>query len=130
MNPIEALQFAWNKASGQILHAALTERIFFEANKMSITPDDVRCVVEHLKRFNKRSDGAKFRINCYKVMGDLECFASTLAEARGAERNHRPAPTEREKVLESFRPTVDAENIPIPTSSVGVHISTLFRKVL
>lgn len=126
MSPIELLQSAWNKASGQVLHPALTERIFYEASKAGITPDDIRCTVEYLMRFNKRSDGAKFRINAFKVLSDLEHFASVLAEARGSERNRRPAPTEREKVLESFRPTVDPESVP--NTSTGHHISQLFRK--
>jgi hypothetical protein len=123
------LHSAWCKASGQQLHERLTERIFFEAEKMGITADDVRCVVEFLTRFNKRSDGAKFRINAFKVIGDLETFAATLAEARAVERNRRPAPTEKEKVVEAFRPTVDPEQVSTLSLGAGRHVSELFRKM-
>lgn len=107
---IKEMQTIWAAVTGQQVHPRLTERLFFEAWRMEITPDDLRCVLEYMLRYNRENvGGAQFRINVQKILGDLETFASTLAEARAKERNRRPAPTPREQVQALRERPVDPE---------------------
>lgn len=109
MKSLLDLQHAWCQASGQELNPKLCERVFYEAWKADVTGDDIRCVVEFMLRFNKRSDGAKFRLNAFTVVGDLEKLGALIAEARAAERNRRPAPTAKEQVVQLRERVVEPE---------------------
>ena len=107
---ILSLSAAWGRVSGQVVNARLTERIWWELARAGITADDIACVVDFLLRKNrKHAGGPQFSINVLKVCGDLENFATLLAEARAQERNRRPAPTPRDTVLAQQRPVVDPE---------------------
>lgn len=128
MNDIPSLHAAWCSASGQELNPRATERIFFELAKMDFTADDVRIAVTHLMAFNRKSGGAKFRINAFKVLGDPETFASLVAEARAAQRNKRPAPTEKDKIIQLRERVVDAEQSSTMTQNNGHHVSEFLRK--
>lgn len=105
---LEALHGAWCRASSQELNFKATERLFYELHKLDFTPSDVTVAVEHLMRFNKRSDGAKFAIRANKVL-EPETFSCLVAEARAVLRNRRPAPTEREKVADLRERVIDKD---------------------
>lgn len=70
---------------------------------MEFTEDDLTCVLNDLMRFNRGSNGAKFRINLQKICGCAETFASLLGEARAKQRNKIKATTPQEQVLKEFR---------------------------
>jgi len=110
---ITALHAAWCEASGQLpadVKLRLTERIWYELARAEVTPDDIRSVVAHLLRANrKNAGGPQFRIAVHRVCGDVENFSSILGEARATERNRRPPPTARETVLAQARPVTDHE---------------------
>ena len=106
---VQQMHDTWCQATGQQLLPIATARVMFELARQGVTADDIRCVVQHLQRFNAKSDGAKFRLNVIKVCGDPEEFAGLLGEARAAERNRRPAPTPRDQAQALRERPVDAE---------------------
>lgn len=106
---IEALHGAWCQSTGQELHLRATERLFFDLHQMEFTPTDIQMVAAHLIGLNKNSGGAKYSLRANRVLGDLEFFASTLAEAKATKRNKRPAPTPKEKVVALRERVVEPE---------------------
>lgn len=127
---IAALHAAWETSSGQKLHRAAGERIFYELARADVTPEDLAVTVQHLIAMNRRfGTGAGFRINLQKVAGDLETFLCLVAEARAAKRNYRPAPTAKEQAIEQLRPTVDKEQATTITQTNGRHISEVFDNI-
>lgn len=115
MKALQDLHTAWENASAQTVNFKATERIFYAAHMMDFTPDDVTIAVKHLIRFNNRSDNAKFRINVFKILGDLEYFASLVAEARAVDKNRRPAPTPKQVVQSQREQIVDPEESSLLT---------------
>lgn len=106
INKINQLHKTWESVTGQVINLRATERIWYEFASMDFTEDDLRCVLADLMRFNRASNGAKFRINLQKICGDPETFASLLGEARAKERNRKKPPTAKDQVLQNLRPTV------------------------
>ena len=108
--PIDALHAAWCNATGQKLHPRASERILFELTKCDVTPAQLTLVVKHLQAQNRKfGGGASFRINLQKVCGCPETFLCVLAEAEAVQRNRRPAPSERDKIIALRERPVDAE---------------------
>ena len=99
------LHETWNLTAGQELHYRATERIFYEADKLGFTPDDLKLVLQHVLSYNKTHKHAPMKVQVHKLLGDLEIFASILAEAKAKERNRVKPPTPKESILESWRPT-------------------------
>lgn len=83
---------------------------------MGFTAADMTLVCEHIKREN-RKHGRDFQISLKlsRLLSDTEWFSDFLAEARAKQRNHIPNPTPKEKVLQSFRPTL-SEPMPGDTA--------------
>lgn len=106
---LERLHLTWNQITGQDLNARATERLFFEFWKLDFTTDDLQCVLKYMLSFNRKHPDCPMKIQAHKVLGDLEIFASVLAEARARERNRVKPRSNQDSVLQSFRPRVDAE---------------------
>ncbi len=70
---------------------------------MEFTPDDLLSVLKHVLAYNKTHTHAPMKVQVHKLIGDLEVFASILADARARERNRIPKPTPRETVMHEFR---------------------------
>ena len=117
MNTIPELHEAWCKASGQELNLRATERLFYDLQVAGFVADDITCVVLGMKRHNAKST-AQYKILAHKVCGDVEYFASLLADYRAKERN-RIKPTPREKVLAAFRPTAGETMTGTTAPTVG-----------
>jgi len=116
---IRELHSTWCEVTRQDLHPKATERLFFEFWRAEFTAQDLRCVLDHMQRFNRQNPGAQFRLHAQKVLGDLEMFASTLAETRAKERNRRPAPTARQQVEALRDRPVDAECLRTAAAQAG-----------
>jgi hypothetical protein len=101
----EQLHACWCSVTGQELHQRATERLFYEFEAIGFTAADLKLVLEYLLRQNRQMNGAKFRINCVKIVGDLEGFASLLAEASAVKRN-RVVIGAKQAALQQLRPTV------------------------
>ena len=122
---LDQLLDAWNTATGQDVRPRAVERILFELWRSDYTPSDVTLVVTHLQRANARLNGAQFRINIFKVLGDLETFESTRAEASAAQRNRRPPPTPRQQVEALRERPVDPE-ATLARQTRDVNVRTAF----
>ena len=119
MKALQDLHAAWESASGQEVNYRATERIFYAAHQMDFTADDVKIAVKHLIRFNNKNDGAKFRINVFKIIGDLESFAALVAEARATDRNRRANPTPKDKVIQLREHVINPDEAPQADTSVN-----------
>lgn len=98
VNQIASLLLVWQQHTGQPLHPALMQRMFYDFLQSGLVEDDLRCVLEHLVKQNRKRSEAKYRcrIVAHKIVGDLELFASLLGEARACERNQvKRTPAER-----------------------------------
>ena len=102
----EQLHACWCSCTGQDLHQRATERLFYEFHSIGFTVADLKLVLEYLLRQNRQMNGAKFRINCVKIVGDHEAFASLLGEASAVKRN-RVVTSSKQTALQQLRPTVD-----------------------
>jgi len=119
---IKSLHACWCQTSGQELHFKATERIFFEMAKMDFKPDDILCVLKFVLNYNLTHKHAPMKVQVHKLCGDLEIFASILAEARAKERNKVQALTPKEKTLAAWRGCE-------PVSNGNVHRISDFLKV-
>lgn len=125
---IESLHAVWNTTTGQQLNLRATERIFYEVSKMDFTPDDLLCMLKHVLAYNKSHSSAPMKVQVHKLLGDLETFASILADARARERNKPPKPTPREIVLSDFRrvtPEPEDKFVPIKDVIKGLREAAL-----
>jgi hypothetical protein len=64
----------------------------------------------HVISYNKTHKHAPMKIQVHKLIGDLEVFASILAEARAKQRNAIPKPTPKEVILHTFRGVTPEKN--------------------
>jgi hypothetical protein len=99
---LKAILAAWCEITGQEVKYRPVERLLWEFHQMDFTADDLRCVVQGMKRHNSKSD-SKYKIQLHKVIGDLETFASMLAEFRAKERNRPKPPSPAQRVVSEFR---------------------------
>jgi hypothetical protein len=112
MNTVPELHSLWNALTGQQLHERAFERRWFEFGKL-FTGDDLITVVRYMKFRNKQMDGAQYSFNAHRVVGDLERFASILAEAKAIHRNRRKPETDKDRVLKmTGRPDTHREKLP------------------
>ena len=102
---LKALHACWCHMTGQELHFKATDRLFYEMFKMDFTTDDLLCVLKHVLSYNRTHPNAQMKVQVHKLLGDLEVFASILAEARAKERNRVKPLTPKESALEAWRPT-------------------------
>lgn len=120
---MKLLHACWCETTGQTLHFQATQRLFWELAKMEFTPDDLLCVLKHVLAYNKSHAHAPMKVQVHKLLGDLEIFASILADARARERNRVPKPTAKEIVLEQFRGVT-----PEPNGKIR-HVSEIFDEM-
>jgi hypothetical protein len=104
----EQLHACWCSCTGQDLHQRATERLFYEFHSIGFTSADLKLVLEYLLKQNRQMNGAKFRINCVKIVGDHEAFASLLGEAAAVKRN-RVVVTAKDVALKQLRPSVGTD---------------------
>ncbi len=100
---IKLLHSCWCTTTGQELHFQASQRLFYEVAKLEFTPDDLLCVLKHVLAYNTTHTHAPMKVQVHKLLGDLEVFASILADARARERNRVSPPTPKESVLNQFR---------------------------
>lgn len=126
MKQIHDLHDLWCSLTEQELHRKATERLFWEFHNDGFTSDDMRCVIGYMQRCNSKGNG-RYKIQAHKVLGDLEVFASILAEARGRERNARKAKTASEKIMAAYEKPVDPEQADSRVKGNGRHISDFLK---
>lgn len=127
MTEVISLHQAWCNASAQELSYKASERIFYELHRLDFTADDVTLAVKHLIRFNTKSGGAKFRINAFKICGDIESFAALVAEAKAVLRNTRKAQSASEKIMAAYEQVQNAEQADPRINGAGRHVSDVIK---
>lgn len=125
MKIISDLHELWCSLTQQELHKKSTERLFWQFNNEGFSPDDLRCVVGYMQRCN--TNGQHYKIQAHKVLGDLEVFASVLADAKAKARNRRPPPTEKEKVVALRERVVEPETADPRINGTGRHLSDVLK---
>jgi hypothetical protein len=106
---IKQLHRCWCDLTGQDLNLRATERLFYELLNSDFTVDDLGCVVRYVLAFNRKHLDCPMKVQFHRICGDLEQFASVLAEARAKERNRIKPLTARASVVQAFRPVADVE---------------------
>lgn len=120
---IQSIHAVWCQTTGQELHFKATERIFYEMAKLDFKPDDLLCVLTHVLWYNKTHKHAPMKVQIHKLCGDLEIFASILADAKQRERSQPKKPTPKEIVLHEFR------GITPETNGKPRHVSEIFAEM-
>lgn len=131
MTTIASLHAAWELASKTTLKLKVWERGIASFIEAGFTEDDVRCVFAYARRENAKFTSAiqGFTITPFKVFDfEYRWFDSLLSQARASERNRRPAPTERDKVIALREKPVEPETADLRINGVGRHVSELFVK--
>lgn len=121
---LKALHACWCVVTGQELHFRATERLFYELFKMDFTEDDLKCVLNHVLAYNRTHKHAPMKVQVHKLLGDLEIFASILAEARAKDRSKPKSATPKEIVLQEFRGVTPPES-----NGNGRHVSEIFANM-
>lgn len=103
------------------------ERAYADFLARGYTAEDLMLVIRHIKYVNKK-EGKSFSLR-QNLIFDFEYmrFDSLLQEAAATNRNKRPAPSEKQKALETLRPVVDAEQTSTQGISAGHHIREIFK---
>lgn len=106
---ITTIHLYWCEITGQDvrdLPIQFSERHWYEFLKLGCTKEDLKLVVDWMLMQNK-SGRVVYQLLPSKVVGDLERFCEIRAELRAKQRNRKQPPTEREKILQSFRPEIE-----------------------
>lgn len=99
-------------------------------NQYGFTDDDLVAVVRYLQRKIKDGSRNAGALKFDNLIVQLDRFEEDLGLARAEERNRKPAPTPRERVLEQARPTVvpmTPKDAQITAKPVGELIANLKR---
>ncbi len=119
----------WCKLTGQSpdeVKYAQCERLLFDLVNNGYTEDNLLHVVTFILHQNSKASHPKFRKPLrFRVIMELEEFASILGEAGPWFRNRRPAPTAKASVVSAFR------NEPVQVEQAGTtrHISEVFQAI-
>ena len=103
MTPIEQLHACYQQVTGLEVRLMVWDRAFVDFLATGYTVEDLKLVLEHLMRENKRMNGARFSLRLNSLL-DFEYmrFDSLLSEARAVQRN-RVVRTPQEKALQAWR---------------------------
>lgn len=89
------------------------------------TAADVLLVVTHLQRKIREGERRIGALRFSNLIEPLERFEEELSLAKAEQRNAKPAPTPRERVIQVFRPAVASENTQSTARPVGDYIAAL-----
>lgn len=128
MKQISDLHDLWCSLTQQDLNRKATERLFWQFHNEGFGTDDLSVVVKYMQRCNAKG-GGRYKIAAHKVLGDTEVFASILAMAKAENRNHRPAPTPKEQVMQLRDPLLKTEEADPRINGHGRHLSDVLKKM-
>lgn len=115
----------YTRLTGRKAPVTIYDSILFPFVRAGFGADDMRLVVEFILRENTKNH-FKYGLKLGTLIGDLVRFNDLLEEAKAKERNRRPAPTPKEKVLSQFRPVV-GESL---TATGAMSVKEVLRKVM
>lgn len=80
------------------------ERAWHEFHKAGFTAEDLRLVIRHLKKKIKDKERNPGALKFSNLIERPEAFEEELGLAKAEQRNAKPAPTPKERVVQAFRP--------------------------
>jgi len=87
---IEQLHNCYVEQTGLQVNLRVHERAWMDFIEHGYTVDDLRLVLQHLKRENRRMECCQFSVRLDRLLDfEYRHFDSMLAEARAIERNRR-----------------------------------------
>lgn len=113
---LQSLHLTFCNISGYSPKYEIYEQSWHDYVRKGFTESDLRCVLLFLKRENRRLHGTcAYSLRLGKFLDfQYHHFSDILSEARAKERNHRPRPTARDRVLSLYLKEADAETKPAP----------------
>lgn len=129
MQAVINLHAAWESSTGTEINLRAVERIFYDAHQLGVVPSDIALVVAYVKQQNRRSSDARYHkpLTPRSIM-EAEYFAGILSLAKAQERNRRPQPTPKDKIVQLYQQTQNPEEIP--TSDTSVPIREALKKAV
>lgn len=132
MTTITELHNEWERASGQTLRIKVWERAFADFIAHGYTCEDIAVCFRYARRENARftSNIQGFTITPFKVFDfEYRWFDSLLSQARTSERNRRPKPTERERIIAAREMVVEPEMGDSRINGVGMHLKDVLKSL-
>lgn len=113
------------RLTGRESRLPIYEHALFDFVRAGFTDVDMTTVLTFLMRENNRNH-FQYSLKLGHLINDHMRFNDLLQEARARERNRRPAPTAKEKVLQQFRPAMGET----ATTTGAMSIKDILRKVV
>lgn len=129
-NPSEAFFAAWFSVTGQEHDARIVkqhERTAWEFLKAGFLPSELERVCRYMQKENTK--GGRFKIQLHKVAGELDRFASILADVKAQDRNRRPLPIERDRILAAREKAAEPETTDPRINGTGRHLSDVLKTI-
>ncbi len=130
ITPIDAFFLAWCEATSQEPDKRIirqNEHLAHDFIAAGFTCDELKRVVAYMKHENTK--GGRFKLQLHKVAGELDRFASILADCKARDRNRRPAPSAKAQALETLRPTVEPETADVRANGTGRHLKDILSNL-
>lgn len=125
MTPLEHCLSVYQSTTHLQVNARVWEHAVQDYLAHGYTAEDLKLVLEHLLRENRRMKGAKFSLRLNTLLDwQYERFDSFLAEARAIERN-RVKLDARDVVLSEWRRTPTTTR----TAAGAVHVSEALKRL-
>jgi len=113
MTPIESIHKVYCDATGQQIRLAYDrERFWAVFIADGFTAEDVALVCRYLVKAIKAGDRNPGSIRFRNLIERPDLFEEELALAKAAQRNFKPEPTNRDRVIQAFRPVVSEAPTP------------------
>lgn len=121
---LQAILDAHQRLTGRESKLPIYEHALFDFVRAGFTHEDMATVITFLMRENKRNQ-FQYSLKLGHLINDHMRFNDLLQEAKARERNRRPAPTAKERVLSQFRPTT-GETL---TTTGALSVKQILKKV-
>ena len=105
------------------------ERSWYEFIRAGFTAEDLRLVITHLKAGIRRKERHSGCLKFSNLIEPLNFFEEERELARNSKALTKPAPNDKEKVIQLFRPVVTEPVPKTPVKSTGSIIPKLLEEL-
>jgi hypothetical protein len=110
MTSPESILAVFAELTGQTPRLMVHQPALLDFIAHGFTAEDMRVVLLHIQRQNRRMSGAKFSLRLDRLLDyEYRHFDGLLSEAQAQNRNRPKPPTPREQVLAQLRPQVTTD---------------------
>ena len=130
MSEIEKLHSLYNGLTGFNLSMRYDrERAWYEYLKAGFTTNDLQLVILHLKAGIKRKERHSGCLKFSNLCEHLPFFEEELELAKNSKLLTKPPPSEKQKVIQLFRPVVTEPVPKTPVKTSGSIIPKLLKEL-